>query len=65
MNGQPGYWISGSTHELMLVDAAGEPVPATTRLAAPSLLWEQNGLTLRLESGLSRAQAVAVARSLR
>jgi hypothetical protein len=60
-----GFWITGAPHEIVLVGPNGEGIPSTTRLAGSSLLWEQDGLTLRLETGLDRAAAIALASSLR
>ena len=55
-----GYWISGAPHAVYL----GPDV--SPRLAGNVLLWQRDGLTLRLEgNGLTRGRAVALARSLR
>jgi hypothetical protein len=61
----PGFWITGAPHEIVLIGPNGEGIPSTTRLAGSSLLWEQDGLTLRLETGLDRAAAIALASSVR
>jgi hypothetical protein len=60
----PGYWIAGGPHELLYLDPDGEPRPDTTRLAANTLLWAEDGVTFRLESPLDRAAAVALAEHL-
>jgi hypothetical protein len=65
VSGHPGYWISGAPHEVILTDATGAPIASTTRLVGSSLLWQGEGLTLRLESRLRRAGAIALAESLR
>ena len=39
-----------AAHTFTLLDAAGNPVEETTRLAANVLLWEGNGLNHRLET---------------
>jgi hypothetical protein len=64
VNGNPGFWIRGS-HDIAYLDRHGDPVQGTLRLSGSVLLWEQDGLTFRLESALSLDQALAVARTLR
>jgi hypothetical protein len=51
--GFPGYWIEGP-HQLVLPDGG------TLRLGGGVLIWTRNGVTFRLESTLSRADALAV-----
>lgn len=65
VGGQPGFWISGAPHELVLVDRNGQGISSTTRLAGSSLLWMHDGQTLRLETGLDRARAIALGTSVR
>ncbi len=57
VNGQPGLWIEG---EHVVDEPAGLP-----RRSGRVLLWEQKGLTLRLEGHLTREQALDIARSTR
>ncbi|HYM50556.1 MAG TPA: hypothetical protein VET65_08265 [Candidatus Limnocylindrales bacterium] len=64
VNGQPGFWISGKPHAIAYADASGNFEQDTLRLSGDTLLWTQGALTLRIESGLSKAQALAVAASL-
>ncbi len=60
-----GWWI-GAPHDLTYVDRRGRSLTATARLAGPSLVWESDGVTLRLEGAdLDRARALAIARSVR
>lgn len=63
--GDGGYWISGRPHFIAYVDAAGRVRDETTRLAANTLVWEEAGVTYRLESELHKAQALRLARSIR
>jgi hypothetical protein len=65
IGGQPGFWISGAPHELLLLGPDGSVVTSQARLAGNTLLWEQEGLTLRFESYVDRARAVAIASSVR
>ena len=60
-----GFWISGDVHQLVLLAPDGSEQTAPVRLAANTLVWERGGVTFRLESALSRAQAIAIATSVR
>ena len=53
--GSPGYWIEGP-HQLVLPDGG------TLRLGGGVLIWTRNGVTYRLESTLSKTDALAAAR---
>jgi Domain of unknown function (DUF4367) len=65
VRGKPAYFLSGEPHEVILLDEYDLPVQETLRLARNTLLWEEDGRTLRLEGDLSREQAVEIAESLR
>ena len=52
----PGYWIEGP-HQLVLQGGR-------LRLGGGVLIWTRNGITYRLESTLSKAEALAVARAI-
>ena len=65
VNGSPGYWISGHPHGFAYRDPNQRGLEEDFRLAGNTLLWEQGGLTLRIESTLSREQALAIARTVR
>jgi hypothetical protein len=64
VNGGPGYWIEGDPHTFFYLDSRGQGRTETTRLAGNVLLWEQNQLTLRLESALTKDQAIRIATSV-
>lgn len=65
VDGEPGFWISGAPHAFFFVCYdAGECRQERYRLAGNVLIWEQDGVTLRLESALSRENALAVAESV-
>jgi hypothetical protein len=65
VGGEPGFWISGAPHGFFFVCYdAGECREERYRLAGNVLLWEQDGVTLRLESALSRDDALAIAESV-
>lgn len=59
-----GYWIEGDAHTFGYLDAGGEIVFETLRLAGNTLLWEADGFAYRLESGLDMEPAIQVAESL-
>jgi hypothetical protein len=66
VRGVPGFWISGTPHAVFFVcSGPGECRQEPYRLAGDVLLWEYEGVTLRLESGLSRDKALAIAESVR
>jgi hypothetical protein len=67
VDGQPGFWLAGTPHELVYVDPFGLPIQSTLRLAGNTLLWQQGEVTLRVEGGihLAKSFALAVARSVR
>ena len=54
----PGVWITGRPHLVLL--PGGAP-----RLAADTLIWQRNKLTVRLEGATTLQQAVTIAESLR
>ena len=64
VNGNPGFWIEGP-HDFVYLAPDGRAVEPTRRLAGSVLLWEQDGLTFRLESALVLKQALEIARSVR
>jgi hypothetical protein len=65
VNGRPAYWVRGE-HLLQFRGPAGESRFAPLRpVAGNVLIWEMGGTTYRLESGLSRDEAIRVAESLR
>jgi hypothetical protein len=65
VNGAPGYWLEGEPHTVVFIDASGSPFPDTLRLAGNTLLWEQGGVTYRLEADISLLQALTIAQSFR
>lgn len=54
---EPGVWITGRPHVLVL--PGGPP-----RLVGDTLLWTRDGITVRLEGARSREQAVEIAESM-
>jgi hypothetical protein len=64
VRGETGFWIEGKPHVLAYVDPDGGVRTDATRLAENVLVWEEAGVTHRLESALSLDETRAVAESL-
>jgi hypothetical protein len=62
VHGEPGFWIAGA-HQVSYVDSNGIPIQDTARLAGNVLIWQHGDLTLRIESSLSEAEVLRIARS--
>ena len=65
VNGGRGFWLEGAPHEFVFLDPQGNPSLETLRLARNTLLWEQGGLTLRIEGDVTKEEALRVARGMR
>ena len=65
VNDATGYWISGSPHEFVYVDPAGEVRYDTQRLMGDTLAWSDGGVTYRIETGLGRDAAIRLADGMR
>lgn len=65
VNGVPAYWLAGSPHVFMFEAGPSDLVEDETRLTGNVLIWERDGITYRLESGLNRDQTLEIAESLR
>jgi len=63
VNGDPGWWVAGEPH-LVITRIGDMDYPVTLRMAANTLIWEHGGVTYRIESGLSRADAFRIAAGL-
>lgn len=65
VNGGRGVWIEGEPHEVYYRAANGDILTDTVRQAGNVLLWEQDGLLMRIEAQIGRDQALHLARSMR
>ena len=66
IDGGPAYWFFEGGHIAWLEDYLGRVVIESRRtVERATLLWEEAGITYRLETSLSQEQAIEVARSLR
>jgi hypothetical protein len=63
VDGALAFWID-EPHEISYRGPDGTLHKDTSRLAASTLLWAENGITYRLESDLSMAAATRVAEDL-
>ena len=65
VNGEAGFWIEGAPHAIEYIGPGGERGRLPSRVVGNTLLWNQDGLTLRIESSLSLGESLAIASSLR
>jgi hypothetical protein len=65
VGGAPGAFLAGEPHQIFFRDADGVVQPDTVRLAGNVLLWERDGIVLRLEAGVPLEEALRIARSVR
>ncbi|MDQ3874958.1 MAG: hypothetical protein M3322_05325, partial [Actinomycetota bacterium] len=63
--GDRGYWLEGEPHVFAFENRAGKTQFGTLRLATNTLVWQHDGLTLRLEGKLTKGEALDVAESTR
>ena len=64
VEGEPGFWIEGDPHVVILFNQDGDLVEDSARLAANTLLYIVGNRTVRIEGGLSLGQALEVAAAL-
>jgi hypothetical protein len=60
----PGLRFPGR-QQLLILDPEGTVHAEHARVSAPSLVWERDGVTYRLEAGLHQERALAIAGSVR
>ncbi len=64
VNGASGMWISGKPHAFHFIDRNGDIDVQPLRLAANTLLWEEDGITYRLEARVAKREALKIAATL-
>ena len=64
VNGQQAVWVEGP-QELIYVPQGNEPQVEEPRLSGNSLIWEQDGVAVRIETTRGLAEALKVAESMR
>jgi hypothetical protein len=62
--GHPAYWIAGGEHFFFFRRQNGEPLERTIRMVGTALMWEQDGLTLRIEGVRGMADAIRIGQSM-
>jgi hypothetical protein len=65
VDGARGWWITGSPHELLVLDPAGRVGPLEAAVAGDTLVFARGGTLYRLESALGLDATLEIARSLR
>src|SRR2546428_13839 len=61
VNGDPGWWIAGQPHTIVIRTSPYDSQPETLRLASNTLVWEHGGVTYRIESRLAKATVIRLA----
>ncbi len=61
---QDAWWVAGGDHFFFYRDAQGQVVDSTLRLASDTLIWEEAGVTHRVEGAPTLEDAIRVAESL-
>jgi hypothetical protein len=64
VSGASAYWIEGGEHYFFFRDANGQVLDASIRLVSTTLMWERDGLTVRIEGAPSLPDAVRIAESM-
>ena len=65
VNGATGYWLEGAPHLFFYRDPSGNVVNDTLRLAGNTLVWVQDGVTIRLEAQVAKSDALRLASTFR
>jgi hypothetical protein len=65
VDGMVGFYISGTPHLMVFLDEQGHAVEESVRLARNVLVWEEEGVAIRLEGAFTRERALELAESLR
>ena len=64
VRGADGYWITGTHHDLAILDRDNRIRPSTIRTTGHVLLWNERDVTIRIEGPHTLATAQAVAASI-
>lgn len=64
VNGQRAYWLEGEPHGVVFTDRDGKAFQDEARLAGNTLLFANGTRTVRIESGLTKAEVLALAEAL-
>jgi hypothetical protein len=64
VNGERAYWLAGEPHGVVFTDRDGKAFQDEGRLAGNTLLFARGPRTIRIESGLTKPDVLAVGESL-
>jgi hypothetical protein len=64
VSGAPAYWLVGGEHFFFFRGPSGEPLQSNIRLVGTTLMWERNGLTVRIEGAPTLSVATRIAESM-
>jgi hypothetical protein len=64
VGGHQGLWVEGPPHTLAYFNRSGEFQERTVKIHGNVLLWTRRPVTLRLEGGLSKGEALRIARRI-
>jgi hypothetical protein len=65
VDGRRGYYLGGDPHFVILLDSTGNAVQEVAWLGRDVLVWEDDGLAIRLEGDFSKERALELADDLR
>lgn len=65
VGGRPGLWLAGDPHQVAYRGPDGAPLTDSVRRAGDVLLWQDGGVTYRIEGAASLDAALTLAESLR
>ena len=60
-----GLWLSGAPHTVSFITSQGGRIPDGPRLAGNTLIYEQDGVTIRIEADVDLPTALSIAESLK
>lgn len=61
VGGTTGYWFSGEAHVFVYIDGNGQYRNESLRLAGDTLVFERNGVLVRIEGAKDQADALRIA----
>jgi hypothetical protein len=64
VGGTTGYWIEGGEHFFYFRTADGNVLETTIRMVGTTLMWGQDGLTVRIEGAPTQDDAVRIAEAM-
>lgn len=64
LDGGSALWVEGAEHSFTYLDARGDTIEETTRLAGNVLLWSRDDVDYRLELTTDLARALEIAESM-